>query len=229
MNLFINYYSAGNRQDEIDFCLSQNAKNKLIKRIIVFNEHEIPPSGSKFKIKPTTQRPTYQEFFNEMKNYPNDINILANADIYFDDTLKKAEILTANKCYAITRWEYIDGNPVSFDNANGVNGACPSHFSQDVWVFRGGPKVNNCHVVVAYNERMRKHENIPFNLGVPGCDNIIAVRLKAAYQVINPANDIKCIHVHKDSRRQNYTHRIVGSHGGRWGQVQQGRVPIKSL
>ena len=175
INLFVNYYQCGNkeRQKEIDFCLDYNKKSNLFSEIIIFDG-----------------RPTYNDFFKETKNYPNDINILTNSDIYFNDTILKVKEMTDSQCYCITRWEEDEEKgAVRFKEKHVYNNEAKEKYSQDVWVFKGKTR--------SINGR--------FNLGVPGCDNRIAYEITmSGYKVSNPCPDIQCIHKHKNPER-NYT------------------------
>ena len=172
INLFINPYKADNkhRQAELDYCLDSNESNPLIDRIIPFPD-----------------RMTYSDFFNETANYPDDINILANTDIYFNETLELIKDIKENECYAITRSELNNGKVVRFEEKHAYNAEAKAKHSQDVWAFKGSVK------------------NVfgNFNLGVPGCDNRIAFEIAKAYRIKNPCYQIQCIHKHS-SQERNY-------------------------
>jgi hypothetical protein len=129
-------------------------------------------------------RSTYQEYFDRINSItgPDDINIIANSDIYFlSEDLEKMKGLHYNQCYALTRWDiYPDGMPVFLNRVD----------SQDCWIFRG------------------KVKNVPgaiFPLGVPGCDNKMALLLRdSGYVVSNPSITIKSYHLH-NSKISYYT------------------------
>ena len=101
-NLFINYYIDKNqdRAKEIDECLKKNIKNPLIDKIIIVTEENVTDEllnnlNKKIKIIQVNSRPTYVDFFNyanEISSY-GDIAIVANSDIYFDETLKYLDIV----------------------------------------------------------------------------------------------------------------------------------------
>lgn len=169
VNLFLNYYYDENnlRNRELEFCLYKNISNKNINTIII---------ESKSRLK-------YSDFFSYIKKIKafNDVNIIANLDIYFDDSVVLCESIGGKNVYALSRWDDLRGRLVHFDRQD----------SQDAWVFRGIPEG-----VVG-----------DFYLGVPGCDNKIAFQFKdAGYSVYNPSFDIKAIHVHQ-SRKRNYSRR----------------------
>lgn len=155
INLFINPYLSENkeRQKELEICLEQNEANPLITRIIEVNSRN------------------YNAFFEAMKAFPDDVNIISNSDIFFDETLEEVKSISNFKCYALTRWEI----------ENGIANFLNRRDSQDVWIFRGSPKVN-----------------ADFNIGVPGCDNHLAWLIKkAGYMISNPSLTIRAFHLHQ--------------------------------
>ena len=123
INLFVNYYNCGDkeRQKELDFCKKNHKECGFFNEIINFSE-----------------RPTYNDFFNATKEYPNDINILTNSDIYFNETILEVRKIKQNECYALTRWE-IDTDEegkekiVSFESKHSYNKEAKARHSQDVW------------------------------------------------------------------------------------------------
>jgi hypothetical protein len=167
INLFVQVYDYGNpdRQSELDSCLRINKGSGYFKKVIELKD-----------------RPTYQQLFHLTKSYPDDINIIANSDIFFDETILMTKFMDADDCYALSRWDYSSGNlSVLFDRND----------SQDAWVFSGSvTKVVNCD----------------FTMGVPGCDNRIAHCIKSAgYKVLNPSKTIHAIHLHETNLR-TYDH-----------------------
>ncbi|MFA6201506.1 MAG: hypothetical protein WC679_13985 [Bacteroidales bacterium] len=167
-NLFVNIYQDKNatRQAELDFCLLQNLSNPLI-NTIVFNCQD---------------RLSYSFFFDKINKISakDDINIIANADIYFDETIQLASSITEHQCFALSRWDIlVNGTPSFFHRED----------SQDVWIFKGKIKSN------LFGN---------FTLGFCGCDNRLAYEMKkAGYQVINPSLSIKAYHKHS-SQIRNY-------------------------
>lgn len=186
INLFINYFDHQNkdRKKELEYCLEKNKRNKLIDNIIIVNRNE---------------RSTYGDFLRAMNDYPNDVNIIANADIYFDNTIEYANQIKKMECYALTRWELYNGTVMTFNQRHGR--PSPPHWSQDAWIFRGSFKHNDFDNVIAVNPK-RQNVEIPFQLGIPGCDNKIAALLREkGFNVTNPSLVIRAIHVHKNSNR----------------------------
>ena len=122
-------------------------------------------------------RPTYLDLFKLCE--PDRINVIANSDIYFDESINLAKGMNENECYALTR----------YDNGRLWH---KGHLSQDVWIFNGAVK-----------QELLQRE-VDFNLGVPGCDNRIAYEIhKAGYSVLNPSLSIKTHHNH-DSKFRTY-------------------------
>jgi len=178
MILLINYYIDKNpiRQKEIDFCLEKNIGNPAIKSIVVFHDINcrLPKSTKIIPVK-YHGRPTYSEYFKYGNNF-NGVKILANSDIYFNETIRFCDKIKENQVYALTRWQ--DGKPLRFYNKNN---------SQDVWVWRGSVNIES-----------------DFGLGVAGCDNKIAYLLQSnGYDVSNPSLTIQAIHYHRSEIR-NY-------------------------
>jgi len=169
INLLVNWFDASDshRAAEYDFCLKQNIRNEFINQVIIFHG-----------------RMTYNDFFKAMDMLPkNSVNIMANLDIYFDETIKLCEFIADNDAYCLTRWARLsDGKIVDFKTRHPEASA---QWSQDAWIFRGRPEVD-----------------APFVLGAPGCDNRIARILEGrGYRVTNPCLSIKAIHVHESDER----------------------------
>ena len=187
INLFVNYFdhSEPARRREIEYCFKKNEENELIDNIIVVNRNNLC---------------TYYDFLSQMHKYPDDVNIIANADIYFDETIELANAINKNECYALTRWEFIQGNVISFSQRHGK--PSPPEWSQDAWIFRGSIEPVKFSHVKAVNLDRRVTEFIPFQLGIPGCDNKFAAMLKGLrMNVTNPSKTIKAIHVHRSNSR----------------------------
>lgn len=170
INLFVNPFEHKNpaRVKEFHECQHRNKSNKYIDRII-----EIRPN----------ENATYQDFLDAMRDYPNDVNVMSNYDIYFDDSIRALTGIKPMTAYAITRHEVNTGEIFTHNSPR------DSWNSQDVWVFPGAP-VDNMKFV-------RQSAWWPFPLGIGGCDNHFAWLLnRVGYQVINPAYSVKCWHIH---------------------------------
>jgi len=168
IRLLVNTYKSDSqaRQAELDICLEKNIALPFL------TVHDIQP------------RPTYNDYFHTSsklihdEDFDNDdIFVIANSDIYFDETLLLANQIKHGEVYALTRYDIKRGQARFFDRPD----------SQDVWIFRGG---------------INPIEGADFNLGVGGCDNRIAYLLhKAGYTVTNPSLSIKTYHLHESGIR----------------------------
>ncbi len=127
----------------------------------------------------TNKRPTYKELFEYCNTHmKNEICIVANSDIIFDETLRYFGSLDMTKeFYALSRWEIssTDGknwNIEPYDNAA----------SQDVWIFKT-PVLTT--------------DDMNYTMGVPGCDNKITYHMRElGYVCRNPGKKVITIHFH---------------------------------
>lgn len=161
------------RQAELDRVAVANASNPLIERIVRLNDDGI-------------KRHQFAEFLLKIneESGPEDLNIIANSDIYFDDSLEYAKEMKEKECYALSRWDW---------EADGIARLSVRGDSQDAWMFRGKVPADLITAVAA----------VP-NLGpgTPGCDNRFAFEIsRAGYAVLNPSRLIRAIHLHQSGVR----------------------------
>ncbi len=196
--LVVNHFTpeSAARRAEVDECMQGNADNLHIDRIIVLASsdaaHRMVFSSGKLiwlEVVPE-RRPTFREFFNTLNIHnasPNDLNIVANADVYFDDTLAILKGLELQGvCLALTRWEHTNDGRMFMDRGDN---------SQDAWIFQGP---------------IRPIPGCNYPMGCRGCDNRLACELRGAgYRVLNPCADIIAHHRH-DSRVRNYGPKVGG-------------------
>lgn len=168
IRLFYNYYNEKNphRKREIDFCLNKNIENQLFDLIIIESE----------------QRPTFDFLFQKINQLtgPNDINIISNADIFFDNSIDMVRRMNVRDFYILNRFDR---------HENGSTDFCAQNGSQDAFICKGAI------------------ENVDGNflMGMPGSAGRIAHEFqKAGYNVRNPSKSISIFHVH-DSGIKNYT------------------------
>ncbi len=190
IHLLIDYYipSMKERQKELDFCYIDNINNPNFDKTHIFHQDTPPQINDKVNLIPLTTRNTYQDYIEyATKNIPQgDIIVLANSDMYFDDSIIKAKQFNLNKhVLTLTRWSSHgteDGNRYIGDKITFYkNHSC----SQDVWIWKN--PLNNVPLV-----------DVNFGMGVPGCDNKIALRFKQmGYTPLNPCLDIICYHYHQ--------------------------------
>lgn len=168
INLFVNYYQDKDpeRQKELDVCLKKNLENKLLNVVVIDSQ----------------TRMTYNDYFKLINNYSSfeDINIISNSDIYFDETIERTNILNAKQCFALTRWNFNQDGTSTYFNCSD---------SQDCWIFRG---------------KIADVEG-SFFLGYRGCDNRIAYEFqRAGWNISNPSLTIISYHLHLSDVR-NYS------------------------
>lgn len=169
--LYINWHESKDalRKQEFATCLENNLK--VFDRVV--NLSDTPVDGTEFV--PFEGRPTYNDFFALMKE--GEVSVLANLDIYFDETLK-LKTPTAKQCFALTRWNINEKDEIAFFNRAD---------SQDAWIFTNPPK---------------QIKEADFTMGIAGCDNKIAYLMDAqGYDVTNPSVTIKSYHLHNTTYR----------------------------
>ncbi len=149
MILAQNYYKDKNeaRQLEIDKCLEYNVANPHITKIVLLVETEARPTieSKKIEVVRVPNRPTFTELFETGNDFSsvNDVIIISNSDIYFDKTIALANEIGENECYALSRWNMVNGELVPFHHSD----------SQDTWIMRNPIK----------------EVKVDFTLGKPGC------------------------------------------------------------
>ena len=180
LRLFTTFYEdiRPERMEEYTRSARRNLHNESIDEVCVIAEGDVPslPRGPKLKLRTSTGRPRYIDFFawiNEVAGV-DDISIIANTDISFDPTIGVLNrVIRPSECFAVARW---DGDRLFYRND-----------SQDWWAFRGGVKKINGG----------------FELGVPRCDTRLLHELRiAGYHVFNPAFSIKAQHAHAGAREE---------------------------
>ena len=180
------------RLNEFKKCIQYNVCNPYISDIHIFYENMRKANVEEFLLHPKIKlhdhdmgekgNIAYKHFIDFANEKLNDsIVIIANTDIYFDDSLKKLQNYDfENKVLALTR--YNDGKYGYLGSKVWVRNT----FSQDSWIFK-----TPLREVFA-----------DINLGWCGCDNRIAYEMeKAGLSVLNPSEDIMTWHVHKSSKR----------------------------
>lgn len=189
INVFFPYYQCGDksRQKEIDLCLKNNSDNTLIDNlyVVIDDDSLLEIENKKVHVLYINERLTYKKWILLTKNYCNEgVSILCNSDIYFDDTLSCIHniLKDSNKFIALSRWELM-GNEISIH---------PNpHWSQDTWALC----VDN-----QFSESFLRQVDFP--MGVPRCDNKIAYLFSIyGWEVFNPVNFLKSIHVHETQLR----------------------------
>lgn len=181
------------RWAELSECFRRNAENPVFDRIVclsqisVERQREFNYAHVSWVDIPKDKRPTYRRYFDAVNKWttsPEDLNVIANSDVYFDGSLALLKPLDMeNVCAAMSRWEHVAG---------GVPELKVWHNSQDVWAFKG---------------RVRPMGWCGFGMGVWGCDNRLAWELlRTGYRLVNPCRDVRCYHLHDCGVRDNQTH-----------------------
>lgn len=187
IRLFTPWYEAGHpvRQAELQECLNHNLANPHFGQICLWQySGKAPGANPKLCVRTENRQPTFDDFFAwaGSRCAPGEVAIIANTDVWFDETLPLTENIRPKQCFALLRWES-NGRLFSV-------GGNARRDSQDAWVFRTPiPPVG-----------------ADFGLGRLRCDNALAYRLwQLGFELRNPAKSIRIHHVHtSDIRPSNY-------------------------
>ena len=195
-------------QIDIDAVLYKNLANKYISRVYILTEelyyfNKSVPTNEKNKLQQIVieKRLTFKDSIEFINNHlSGKLVILANADIYFDDTLarlynlKTREVISLNKTVlALLKWR---------DSPTGISVSIRSD-SQDAWIFNAPL---NSSVAI----------DSDFYLGAVRCDNRFAEILHSSnYNVINPTFSIHAIEL---QRRNNLYNGLYGTKGSTFGE-----------
>ncbi|MDH4390032.1 MAG: exostosin family protein [Aquabacterium sp.] len=189
ITVFTPYFAArtAERQAELDLCLRQNLACVAVSQLVLMIDdgHEPPLAHPKLQIQRLDCRPTYLHWLRLTEALPDgQVSILANSDIYFDETLPTVQTALAGpaRFLALSRHEKVGEVLQPHSNPK---------WSQDVWGLRAGQ---------ALAPSLRKALDIP--LGVPRCDNKIAYLFAVhGWAVHNPMHDLRSVHVHETQQR----------------------------
>jgi GT2 family glycosyltransferase len=188
------------RRDEFLECIRRNEANDSFDEIHVCTEDPVDPAqvrsshpplaAPKVRLFPYGRRLTYRDLFaHANRNLPGRRVVIANADIFFDHTLRRLEGYDlSRKLLCLSRWDVQgDGTLRFFDHP------C----SQDAWIFRAPISEFFCD----------------FHLGVLGCDNRLAWEAKqAGLEIFNPSRSVRACHLHLSGvRRYKACERLAGS------------------
>ena len=199
--------ASAQRCQELKQCLVNNLANPLITKIILYRpsdyKHDVIAtvtekldSNPKIEVVLLTHdRLTYADAFCNFK--AGVYNILANSDIYFDETLSQ---LTAeapdsyprhNFLITLTRYELPD-----------VQLYPEPKYSQDSWIIYGQ---------ITDSKLLQETE---FPLGKVGCDNrLLAIFARYGYFPVNPCKTIKSYHLHAGHQvNYNTNNRLFGEY-----------------
>ena len=183
INLMVPYYgdTLPARQEELDYCIVRNTENPHVARVFLFMEGT--PDTSRFASPKVTEvsigrRMTYEDGFRSANaELRGQLCIIANTDIYFDESLRYLSGLNMERrCFCLSRYDV---------QADG-SAALVEHSGMDAWIF------------VAPITGVRSD----FPLGVQNCDLRIAYELhRGGYAVSNPNRLITAWHLHTSGKR----------------------------
>lgn len=190
ISLFMPYFkpSEAAREKELVLCLEKNRANPLVSHIylMVDDDAEVDLADGRVTVIRMDRRPTYEDWTRLSEAYcPQDVSVLANADIYFDDTLDRLEALfdaDPTGFVALSRYELVGNDTSLHPNP---------HWSQDTWAYwpahASNPDRDRC---------------LDFPLGVPRCDNKVAYTFAVyGHAIYNPCHEVRSIHVHETGLR----------------------------
>ena len=193
MNLLIEYFNSSNhmRNGEYLYCLHQNIGNDHIHDIYLFMEEDAELNFDSSKIKKiiVKDRPTYKDLFEYCnQNLKDQICIVANADIIFDNSLRYFNSVNFDKIfYALSRWEISTPDGKNWEIEPFENAA-----SQDTWIFK---------TPVSTSDLMN------YTMGKPGCDNKIVYHMRElGYTCRNPGKKVITVHFHPTNWKTYHPH-----------------------
>ena len=185
------YKSVDIRYNELITALKKNIENNYINQIILLHEEKLDiPHHPKVKEIIVGKRLTYKMAFDWAEEHipSGEIVMLANSDMWFDDTINKIKSIDfSNTVVALSRYD------LNKNNEWVIISETPQ-YSQDTWIYENPIKLN--------------HDS-NLTMGVPGCENKLAWVIRNSkkndikYNVINPALTIKSYHEHLSNVR-NY-------------------------
>lgn len=185
--LFTSFYHTDDpkRSNELIEVINKNIDNLFIDKIINLGNKRFE---NEKVLNIPFERPMFSDFVKAANVLKATISIIANSDIYFDDSIEMCKTnLDENTCYALSRYDIKHNRKAILFNYE---------FSQDTWIFKG---------------EIKPIENIDFVMGVPACDNRFAYELtKSGYNVLNPAYTIKSYHLHFSNRNYTEKDRLQG-------------------
>ena len=233
INLFTQFFipDKEERLYELQNVLKKNVSNEFIDKIYLLNERiytdiELDISSNKISQISINKRLQFSFFFNYTKqNNIIGFNILANADIFFDNSianLNKSDIDTNKKLFALLRYEYMNQENLA---------DCYLYGSTEYYIknvrdksksalpkIEGNPTSNDTWILHSNNKLTDKEIKLfNFELGRQGCDNKIIYLFKLlGYDIYNDVSFIKSYHYHKGfSKNRNYS--ITESELPPWG------------
>jgi len=194
------------RNNEILYCLKQNIKLGLFKKIILLNERIYKKEELRLNDNEMiniqqiniSERLKFNNIFNYSKILKlNGYIVFCNADIFFDETIKnlhRSSLSMTKSIYTLLRFEYTNEENLKECKLYSPNNK-PICDSQDTWIY-------HTNQLIITNKLL---EQTNFMFGKPGCDNKISYIFSSnGYKCINVPFNIKTYHYHLTNIR-NYT------------------------
>ncbi len=187
------------RQQEYIDCLNKNINDHNIDKIHIFYDNSKDKKNNNVIFETIkdlnldksiiNKRPNFRQIFNFVNShYPDHLIVIANADIYFDETLNLVNSIDFDTTFvALTRWNIINPKGLLDYQPFHVEGS-PVLYSQDVWIFK--TPIKNLDI-------------FKIELGTAFCDgNIAYLAYKAGYKVMNPCLSIVTHHLQLSNIRR---------------------------
>ena len=197
--LFMQFYISPNREryEEVKFCLQKNLDNPYIEKIYLLNEkiytdEELGVNKNDKIIQiDIGERLTYKRSFEFMKTLEESYCVLANSDIFLDESIKNVKVGVLDTkpiMQALLRYEYKKDKDL--EELKTFNYPRMEPGAQDTWI------INN-KFIDKINLNL-----VNFSLGVGGCDNAVIHRIKTCgIEIYNEPFLIKTYHVHQNGYR----------------------------
>ncbi|MCL4380489.1 hypothetical protein M1466_03320 [Candidatus Dependentiae bacterium] len=219
-HLLIQMYNEKNadRQAELLYCIERNIRSKFFTTITIFYDGT-PDDNTYQKLKllqaiaPTMVsincvqgRTTYRQMFAFANTNIawGEVICLANADIFFDESILLSDTIKDQELFAVGRYETMSGTLHGPWELSSV-----AHSSQDLWVFRN-PCAIQCFAPTTDSGKIILHDTA-FPLGVWGCDGTIArIANEQEIPVSNPCLSIKIYHWHTSAVRNYKPTQTIG-------------------
>jgi hypothetical protein len=197
--LLIGFYQdrAATRMGEVVDCLRRNIASDAIEEVHVLVEDSTAPAAHavladpKVRLVRLGRRLTFRDLFDYAnRELAGRRVIVANNDIYFDETLARLEGYDLHgKLLCLSRWDVQpDGSARFFEQP----------WSQDAWMFEAPIADFACD----------------WYLGLPGCENRLAYEAAAAGLALeNPSRSVRANHLHLSRVRHYVERQRLAGHG----------------
>jgi hypothetical protein len=195
MILLTEYYKSTNQQrdQEYLFCLKQNLKVDMFTKLYIFisDDSVLDLDSDKIEVVKLEKRPTYKDLLVFCNQFQDEICVITNTDIFFDESLEHLKDYNFdNKFISLTRWDIVYDKEVwkmRYYDLPWRNNWTTAQFSQDSWLFKTPVKVD---------------DRTDFTMGRAGCDNRISqIFHELGYSVVNPSKKIITKHFHQSNHR----------------------------